>query len=424
MLKKILKSETVKNIGYLVSSNAIGQGIALLVYIFLTRIYDTADFGVFALFSSITGLLAIVVTGRYEESFVVAKEKSGFYSILGFTLKLLVSSSVFIFLVLWLFGDAIFSSLGMESVVEYWYMIPLTVFAAGLFSVLGYVANRERKFKAIAASNISFNALSSGFKVVLRYISKGATGLITGNLLGQILSCFSFFKLRKHLWLGWRAKWKEQKRAAVHYKAFPIYTMSRGFVNAFSANLPFLLLAGFFEDSLLGLFSIALTLAFRPTLLLSTSLYRVFYERCSSIQHENRSIFRPVKRYWKQMLLFALPAFAAACFLTPFVFRILFTETWAGSDRLFQIILPWMFMVLAVTPLGFIPILFKKQNISLIFEICYLAARVAVLLIGAFLDDFTLAISLFSAVGVVYMLATAVWYVVLMKKHEKGVVND
>ncbi|MDR0363619.1 MAG: oligosaccharide flippase family protein [Bacteroidales bacterium] len=421
MPTKFLKSETFKNITFLVSSNVIGQGIGLLVYIFLARIYDTSDFGIFALFSSITGLLTIVATGRYEEAFVIAREKKDFYPVLGFTLKLLVGFNLFIFLILLLFRNSVFSLLKMESITDYWYMIPLTVFATGLFSILTYTANRDRKFKAIAASNILFNSLSSGFKIVLNYVSKAATGLIAGNLLGQFAACFSFFNLKEHLWLGWKIKWKYQKYSGALYKAFPSYNMTRGFINSFSANLPFLLLTGFFDASKLGLFSIALTLAFRPVNLLSTSLYRVFYERIVFFQHERKPIFKNVERYWQQLLLFGLPAFVAAYILIPFVFRLLFTEDWLGADTLFQLILPWMFMVLAVTPLGFIPIIFQKQKTSLWLEICYLALRTIVLLIGIFFDDFQLAILLFSLSGVGYMLATSIWYVFLMKKYEKEV---
>ena len=56
----------LRNVITLITGTAIAQAIPIAISPVLTRIYSPDDFGVFALYLSITSIIAIVATGRYE----------------------------------------------------------------------------------------------------------------------------------------------------------------------------------------------------------------------------------------------------------------------------------------------------------------------------------------------------------------------
>ena len=66
MWNRILNSEYIRNTLTLVSGNTLAQLIPLLAEPVLTRLFPPEDFGLLALFISISSLFAIVATGRYE----------------------------------------------------------------------------------------------------------------------------------------------------------------------------------------------------------------------------------------------------------------------------------------------------------------------------------------------------------------------
>ena len=68
-----LKSEFSKNVLTLVTGTTIAQSIPIAISPILTRIYTPEDFGVLALFISITTILGTIANGRYELAIVLPK---------------------------------------------------------------------------------------------------------------------------------------------------------------------------------------------------------------------------------------------------------------------------------------------------------------------------------------------------------------
>lgn len=81
--------------------------------------------------------------------------------------------------------------------------------------------------------------------------------------------------------------------------------------------------------------------------------------------------------------------------------------------------LAWLAMVLVTTTINFIPDVFGKQHGLLAFEVGYLIARIAGLYIGIIHHSFLLAIQLYVAAGVLFMVLELVWFLVLVFRYEK-----
>ncbi|GHU90887.1 polysaccharide biosynthesis protein [Bacteroidia bacterium] len=421
---KIFKSEFIRNSTVLLSGNIAGQAIALLTMPVLSRLYTKDDFGVFALFTSLCGILVILGTGKYEEAFVMTSNRKESSALLNFSLRLLIPFCLLIFLVLVLFGSPCLSFFNMEALIDYWYWIPLYLLFSGFFILVTYVANREKRYKTIASANLSTNGLTSALKITFKFFVTGTTGLISGQAIGQFLSCFSFCKLKQILQDSIHLNWQESKKAGKKFQDFPRFAMPRSFIDSFSVNLPFFLLTGIFGEARLGLFFMAFTIAFRPVNLVSNSIYQVLYENVARQKENSKKISSEINQYQKYCLLLALPLFAIVFVFSGWLFKTIFGVQWEESGRYFQYILPWIFMLLLTSPLGFLPIIFHKQKQYMYLGIIYFLCRLATLGAGIYLKDFNLAVLLFCTTGLAFSLAIQLWYRILINNYEKRLNHD
>ncbi len=423
-LRNKLKSEFIRNSAILVSGNVAGQVVALAAYPFLTRIYSNAEFGVFALFMSLSNILTTLATGKYEESIILTASSGERHRLTGFIVKLVLSVSVVIGLLLGIFRESIFSLFDMNSLLPHWYLIPFMIFWGGMYAIMSNLAVKMKQFKTLASANIAQNTSSSAFKLGLGYGSFTGAGLILSNLLAYIVAFFSFRKLWKELKFSLSTPWSEQKESGLKYRDFPQYNMTRNMVNSFSGDTPFLLLTGVFGEATLGLFSLAMTMGFRPTTLISNSLFNTLFEKTSAYKQEGKVIFPVIKKYWMQVSLFSLPVAAIIFWIAPPIFGWIFGDGWEQSGIYFRYLLPWVFMSVLSYPMVFIPALFKKQNQALWIEVFCMILRCLVISIGIYLNDFRLAIILYSLVGCLFSLICLGWYTRLIKKYDGGLKND
>jgi O-antigen/teichoic acid export membrane protein len=419
--KSLFPSEFVRNSSILLSGNVLGQGIVLLIYPILTRMYLKSDFGVFATFASVCSLLTIVGTGRYEESLMIAKNRKETVNLLGFSLKWLFVFSIALFIVLALFREPVLSLFKQDDIAVFWYYIPLTVFAGGLLSLLNNLALREKKFKTIAGSNVARNSVNSFSRLLSGALSFTGQGLALSNVLALIASIFSYSSLKKYIQLAIHGKWTDEKTAALQHKDFPIFNLSRNFISSLSINLPFLYLISTFGSDKLGLFSMAFLVINTPVSLFTNSLFSAFFENITSLVREEKPVLPLLKSYWKNLCIYLLPCFVLAFFIAMPFFSIVFGAPWKESGIYFQYLLPWMFMMLTTAPLHSIFIIFKKQHKTLWMEFFYLLLRWLVLYSSICLMNFQLGILLFASLGVVYAIIFLIWIYSTIRKYEIGI---
>jgi Membrane protein involved in the export of O-antigen and teichoic acid len=419
--KNIFRTELIRNSSILLSGTALGQLIAFLAYPALTRLYSNAEFGILASFLSVCGILTALSTGRYEESFVIAKDKKETTSLVGLSLKLLFAFSLLFFIILLFFRKESLALFKWDALEPFWVYIPLTIFFTGLFNLFNNLATREKQFKRMTSSSLTQNLVSTAAKLVFGFLSFTGIGQILSNLLSYLGGNLPFYSLRGYIKDALKGRWKDEKQVAIKYKDFPTYNLGRLFVSNISLNLPFLLLLSYFDDgqAKLGLYSLSFILLYRPIQLIANVLYLTFFENSTSSTRNNKSILPQLQKYWISLCKFILPCFILAGIVARPVFQFIFGSDWNESGLYFQYLLPWMFMMTMVSPVYFIPILFNQQNKALIIEIIFLILRLSSLYVGIRLGDFQLSILLFSISGFIFSSVLFIWFYSLVKKHEK-----
>ena len=344
----------------MVSGNLLAQLIALAAYFVLTRIYSPDDYGLFNIFYSYIEVFIILSTCKYELAVVVADDEREAAAVSRFALRLNTVVSLLLLtvaLVLWLCGalPGNFSQLGWMVL-----LIPPMVFFCGTSRIYSFLYNRFHRYRQIALSE-NVNAGS------------GALLKIALGLLG---------------------------------------------INTFSANLPFLWLALYFNRAEIGLFGLALTFTRQPVLLLCAAFERVLYARGAEAVRQRQPLSGLVWRFLLIVNAVALPVAIAAWFLAEPVFAFGFGARWQGCGVYVQAVIPWILLTLTANSLMFVANIFSTQRTEFFFNLAQLLLRVVALYIGIRMGSFLLSIRMFAAVSALVSAALTVWYLWQVRRYD------
>ena len=181
----------------LVSGNTIAQIIPLLAEPFLTRLFPPEDFGLLALFISISSLFAVIATGRYELAIMLPSKEKEAINLAGLSFLVTIFTTVLSLLVVWIFNGPICRILSSESISTYLYLVPLVVFFTGLTQTLNYWFSRKKQFRKISVARIVQSSTAAGTGVGSGIMKMGTIGLISAQVLGSVFSAF-YFPFDKH----------------------------------------------------------------------------------------------------------------------------------------------------------------------------------------------------------------------------------
>lgn len=421
-MKKVTgaRSEFITNSMKLLSSNAIAQTVGLLIYPLLTRIYAPEDFGLANLFLSIGGIVTLFATAEYQYAIMLPKSDhkatacfhTGFFIALIVTLLCLFTVP---------FATPIAHLFNAPALSDWYFLLPVFVFVSALWVLLNYWYTRHKKFTHISTYQLTQSFFGAGSKYGLGLLNFTGSGLIISAVLAPILSLIisisTAFKktLKPLLTLDKTAS----KTVAKEYSNFPKYALPRSIINNFSGNLPILLLTPFFGLSLIGFFGMALTLAFRPINMISSSLHQVFFQRTAEHVQNKKTILPFFRKFIRNTTLIVVPSFAALYFVLPWLTEWLLGEGWRVTGEYIQIMLPWLLMSSLVAPICYLSDIFQKQKIALIFEILLVSSRIIGILIGVYVGDFRTALIGYSVGSAAVIFAQLVWHMSLVVKYER-----
>ena len=103
LIKLRPKSEFSRNVLTLMTGTTIAQAIPIAISPILTRIYTPEDFGVFALFIGVVGVISVIATLTYEQAIILPKYDKYAINIFMLSLILILFTSIFSFIIIFLF---------------------------------------------------------------------------------------------------------------------------------------------------------------------------------------------------------------------------------------------------------------------------------------------------------------------------------
>lgn len=421
-LKNKLRSELVRNSARLLSANVVAQAIGLLVYPILTRMYGADDFGLLNLFMSIGGIFVLISTADYQNAIVLPKEENRARVLVQLCGCLLLAMVVVLVLSI-PFSNPIARLFKAPELARWWWLMPLYVAGLSAWAILSNYYIRRKSFRRMSVYQMSQSILNAGGKLGFGALGFLSGGMLVSSVLAPVLAIFvSLFKGGKALLSGiFRIDKPALHAESRAYRNFPLYSMPRSLVSTLSTNLPILMLTPIFGLTEMGYFGMALTLALRPLQMIVQSVYQVLLQRTAQMVNERQRIGRLLLRFVAGAFAILLPLFAGLYFVLPWLTEVLLGTSWRVSGEYIRLLLPWLLIMTAVAPIGFVTDVFSQQRIAFVVEIVYLLLTAGVLFIGIASGDFRLTILCYALVNAGVISGQMAWYTWLIRRYDRSV---
>lgn len=429
-LRKIIETRFFRDGATLLGGNLWAQGIAFAAYFLIVRLYSSQDIGLYNIFYSYIEVLIVLSTCRYEQACVIAPTDGEAVAVGRLALRMNVVFSlvlVLITIVIIVVGP---QSIGMDGTMQagVLMLIPPMVYLCGTSRVYTALLNRFRGFGQIAVSE----AVGSTGGVVLktlfglpRLVSTvwHSIGLPLGTVLGKAASNVNLLMRLRKMELPRSAGRAERRAVAVRYRNFALYTTPKDLVNSLSYNLPFIWLALLFDKGEVGLLGLALTFTFRPVNILNNVFDKLLYVRVAERVRSGQSVMRDLRRFLMHLMLPLLPVFAVVFFYGDSIFGFLFGARWSSCGYYLRCLLPWVYIMLGTSSLGFLSNVFSRQRSEFVFYIVLFVMRIASMVAGIVAGSFRIGILCFALSGAVVSASLLVWYLLLVRRYEESVVS-
>lgn len=416
--QKLLNNLFVRNVLTLMTGTTVAQIIPMVVAPLLTRIYTPNDYGLLALFSSLSAFFSIVATARYELAIVLPAKDEHAFNLFALSSVITVVFSL-ILLIIFCYTPTSFWELLLNSSLENWiYVIPLNVLLLGLYQSLSYWANRKKEYKRIALSRVYQSVLVAFSNIGMGLCEFGVSGLIVGGIIGQSIATII---------LGWQTwikdrfliavvKYKTMMEQANLYKKFPLINTPHALLDTINTSGTIFILTYYFGTNVVGQFAIMQRILQMPVSLIGGAIAQVFYQSASQRFQEGKCI-RPlvVKLLHRLVNLIIVPAFILF-FFAPDLFNFVFGERWSIAGQYTQMLVPYMFFHFLVSPLSFIPFILNEQFKSFLISTCGNALYLCCIIYAGIQHDIMIGLKLISILLPIYFILCIIWFLTITKR--------
>jgi len=371
------KSEFTKNVLTLLTGTTIAQAIPIAISPILTRMYTPEDFGLLSLYIGIVSFITIAITGRYELSIVLPKNDKEAINIVALSFFIMMTIVFISFILIIIFKSDILLILNAKNLGNILYLVPLSLFFAGIYQIFNYWSNRKRYFQNISKAQILQSVTVSSSQVLFSILT-GLNGLILGNILGRFVSMYIVLKnfLLNDVYLIKYINRKKIKQLAKKYKEFPLVNTFHAFSDIIRISGSVILISSFWGATTLGFYALSIRVLQIPVGIVGSALGQVLYQKFSIMYNNEEELLPYVKNIIFKLFIIAFPLFLLLFIIAPELFAFIFGEKWRIAGEYTQILMPYLFMNFLISPISQLPIIIRKQKeifyISLIGNMCFI----------------------------------------------------
>jgi len=399
------KSDFSRNVLTLMTGTAIAQAIPIAITPILTRLYTPEDFGLLALFVSITTILGSIASGRYELAILLPEKDEDAINIAALGLLIAGCLSLLVLVVVFIFNTEITNILGNKEIGSWLYFVPLVVLMTGLFNILNYLNVRKKLYKDIAKANVYKATGMTSVQLGVGFMKSGATGLISGQIVSRILANYRLAKNTRENYHFKEVNKKDMFRLASRYKDFPKFSMWAIFANTLAYSLTNILISIYYSVSTLGFYSMSQKILAMPAALVGTSIGQVYFQEATKEKQATGLAINTFNKTSKKLFIISGMFFLPLFFILPAVFEFVLGKPWRVSGEYAQVMLPLVSMQFISAALSNTNNIFEKQKIALAWQTGLLLLSITILLFSAYLGfGFKEFVTVFSIVLFLYYL--------------------
>ncbi len=417
MIKRIKtylsKREFTRNVLTLMTGTTIAQAIPVAISPILTRIYTPDDFGILALFLSITAITGTIVNAKYEQAIILPKKDEDAVNVLALSILISFIISILLLLIVVVLDDKIVVWLDAPK-IKYWlYFIPVSTLFIGIFNSLNYYNIRKKKYKNISISQVTKSSSLSVFQIGIGLIKNGPAGLVIGQIISYFSGNFILLKpFKNQPQLKKAVSKSKMKMLGKEYKKFPIYALPSILLNSVNLNMVNFLVSSIFSVTTLGFYSLTQRIIGIPSRVIVNSFSQVYFQKATEEFHQTGKTEHIFKKTLKKIFYISIPIFALMFFVAKPLFSFVFGKEWEISGVYAQILIPLAFIRFISSALSMTLTIHQKQQYTLYINLTLIITTIIIFMLGKVLHiEFTILLIYFSVIfSIEYLIFLYIYY--------------
>ncbi|WP_214365445.1 lipopolysaccharide biosynthesis protein [Pseudonocardia sp. H11422] len=352
----------------ILAGSAAGQGLVILAYPLLSRIYDPADFGLLIVFSAVVSMAGVLSTASLEAAVPLPVDDRDAAAVAWAAVASVVLTAALTAVVGVLAGPWIADLLGVPALAGFWWLVALTVLVLGSYLVFSEWMVRERSYGALGRRN-----LLQGVGQVCTQLGLGAAGvrpvgLLLGLGAGRLLGIGGLVS-RAGLLHQPRPSLAAMKSIVGRYRRFPLVASWSKLLNTAGLEAPLLIISAVYGDARAGLLGLTIRVIGGPAAIIGQAVYQVFNGEASARVRAPGTVLAPFVRgsVLRLLAIGVVPATVLVAF-GPGLFAVVFGAQWREAGQFAQVLAVAYLAQFAIAPVSQTLFLLERQGLQLVWD--------------------------------------------------------
>lgn len=345
--------------------------MAIILAPLLSRVYSPADFGIYTIVLSLVMTFGAVAALRFELAVPLPEKETDVFSLTHLGLLASFTTTFFGLVVIGIAGSSIANAFHEPKLMPWLWFAPAVSGIVGVFAVLNQLAVRRRRYSAIGRRNVIQSVATISTQILLGALRIRPGGLIAGLGIGQAVGALSLLHGSGMASAEARTGRSLQKMAdtALRYRRFPTFLAPSGLINAAGLYLPALLIAFYYGVEVAGWLGLTQRILSLPVALIGTAVGQVYLGEISHSVHKDKSRVASTFRVTTTRLALLGLVIATTLLLGgPFLFRVVFGQTWSERGHYAQAMALGLAAQLVASPVSMTLIVFERQLAQVVWD--------------------------------------------------------
>lgn len=367
-------SGLLRNSATLIIGTVFAQLIPILFQPLLRRMFTAEEFGTAALYVTAVGMFVAIANLKYESAIVLPEEDQEANHLVAGGVLITALIALILWLLIFLNQSWIVQRFSLAN-EEAWYLhlLPLSVFLVSSFQCFNLYLIRKKAFKDAARNKVYRRTTEAAAQSASGYFGS-STGLLFGNLVGDIINFFGGFWQAKRLGLNFAFRLQNILPTLQKYWRFPIYHAFPSLLNTISLTLPVFIVNAAFGKAQTGQFDLSRMVLSLPMALISISLSQVYLQHQAERIRKQEAIVPDFKKVSLTLLLLSLPLAIFLLFFASPLFAFVFGPEWRLAGQLTGVLIFGQTLKFVVSPLSSTLVALQEVRFSALWQILYFAA--------------------------------------------------
>ena len=387
--KKFLFSDYGINIMHVFTGTAIAQLLPILSSPILSRIYSPQDFAYLGILMSVSNILTVPSTGRYEYAIILPEDDQDSLTLV--VLSSLMSISAFFVIVAGLFvsKSLLLNFLEIGDYTTWIFFIASYTLFVSSYQILNFWYIKKNLYKSLSFNRVIRSIFTTVLCISFGFVDSFDHGLIWGTILGQF---FSTAIMLKNIY-GFEKKnlknisVKKIIAIAIRYKDFPRFSVPSSFLNITTQQMPIFVMMMFLNKFIIGQYTMAQRMLAAPISTIATAIGDVFQQTAREEYINNGNCKKIWLSTFNQLAMISIPIFATILMYGPEIFGFIFGAEWVQAGEIAQILAPFACFQFIFSTLSRTIIITEHQKFDFIWQVSLFILITAALFIGGYNRD-------------------------------------